>query len=1380
MEKEDNFWKLMINKLEQRNCKLSERQSLLRQRIASYENQLDQSENEESSCSSDETSSSSCGVTSASTCSCKTDTSVSSNSKSTSCISIIKPPCVSKQKSETSNFDTRPKSSKYMNQLCELINKEKQLKRHIKEMELREQKVSKRFNEQKQTKTTTKSSCNQTQDDARFKYEKMTQKLLEENSNLCDLLQQSKQELKHCLEALKGPISRQIEQEKCRAAQLERDLEKAVSEMADKHKGYEVDMCELKSKLCETTDNLEAMTELNQSLQQQMCSMSRKYKNLAEKKINKTPVEEKQPKIKLYDNETNKKSDKPDNLHNIARKLSTILMAMCSCDMCERCIQPDLKETIVGIKKIADLVEKQRKKSEQSKIQSPDKPNSSPPPQSPSKHDDLDCTKPTFPKSARPKSKSGKRSSSKRCRSSCGDEPVDKRDLIMKEVQGKTVTLNDAKILTEVKTTEDVEIFVETSVELYDEINEEVSVTTSVLDPDTLEIITVGPASVLETTMTRTHSGKVEIATEIVDCDNDLKEDELKLFPVPESTTPPLVTDIPPAEPNVRKLNPSKELEDSTKIRVGEFHKKLDEIVHKTNKEVIDMLQNVSNVIQKANQDAVLDIQKVTMMKSRSLCSLNNAFNKQALSKLLLPGKTAPTPITITRLKDAISLIAGRGDSSPSIDVKGILHKLMAMDNYGKLSTQIEEHGRFPIVMAARIDSEKSGAGSKRLNGIQHLPDCDCVECLCKPCISARSDKHPPNCDCIDCLCKEPPCLHEEKEIVKEEPAKKASTKKCNCVNCLCKPGISARSDKHPPNCDCTNCLCKEPPCSHEEKEIVKKKPAKEASTKKCNCVDCLCKPCTHLRPDKHPPNCDCIDCLCKEPPCFQQQKEIVKEEPAKEASTKKCNCVNCLCKPCISERSDKHPPNCDCTDCLCKEPPCFHEEKEIVKEEPAKEASSKKCDCVDCLCKPCTDLRPDKHPPNCDCLDCLCKEPPCFQQQKEIVKKVRAAPAKKARNKKCKSATIKHYATPIHKKPCLTSAKLEKSAKSSKPCELNKQTLRGTSHPPIKPGTKSVREKATDTEKRSSDSSCVVPSYKDFSCNTPTTAPKRKVIKEKKEVETNACDCADCGIECTSSKCKQVLSIKAKYQKIIDEKRKCNKEKGIKSRQNCLDNIKNAYAETQTTVAKPRQNPLASVKAVIESIRDKCLEKDEEICAKINELKGQANSNIFCNMLGLSFGGDTMGSIEDIICTCEDGSDMIDSTRPNSLTSSNLVEKCSDIQVTFGGSLKQNDSNCSCASDDVKFSSSSERVHSQFSITELRLISADALLIKWSSPLSDQIIGYEVVTDGKIKSKVRSVQRKCAVIYDVTTTKRIDVSVFAVDASGRCHPPAHAVLDCT
>ncbi|KAF2883500.1 hypothetical protein ILUMI_22673 [Ignelater luminosus] len=78
--------------------------------------------------------------------------------------------------------------------------------------------------------------------------------------------------------------------------------------------------------------------------------------------------------------------------------------------------------------------------------------------------------------------------------------------------------------------------------------------------------------------------------------------------------------------------------------------------------------------------------------------------------------------------------------------------------------------------------------------------------------------------------------------------------------------------------------------------------------------------------------------------------------------------------------------------------------------------------------------------------------------------------------------------------------------------------------------------------------------------------------------------------------------------------------------------------------------------------------------------------------------------------------------------------------------------------------------------VTDIRRISPDSLLIKWVPPKSKYVVGYEILVDGVIKSRVRSPDRTSAVLHMLNIKDAVNIMIYAITALSRCQPPAIAI----
>lgn len=217
---------------------------------------------------------------------------------------------------------------------------------------------------------------------------------------------------------------------------------------------------------------------------------------------------------------------------------------------------------------------------------------------------------------------------------------------------------------------------------------------------------------------------------------------------------------------------------------------------------------------------------------------------------------------------------------------------------------QINCKGKLPteFVNPKRIKQEFVCARCMVTDGAYgHLPNCDCVDCLCDPCANPPP-QHPPDCDCADCICD--PC---------EAPKKHPSD--CDCADCTNKPatleGDNQQSLEQPQKRD-----IKQPP-RFPRSTGTEPPPRSPRSTVN----------------DIEVPTCKCFSCECK-----------VCQDPRKRPPVNACECGTgtvsqfCSCGP-----RPRYPGDCGCTFCPLGGP-----------------LGRDLCDCPSdaCVCNPCGDPR--------------------------------------------------------------------------------------------------------------------------------------------------------------------------------------------------------------------------------------------------------------------------------------------------------------------------------------------------------------------------------------------------------------------------------------
>lgn len=115
-----------------------------------------------------------------------------------------------------------------MQNIAELAKKEKQMKAQIKELQRRE----KQYQEASRNVETLTKCCNcDNSGGISAEIDKISRELRLENKVLKSELEGLKLELKHCLEKVEGPMKQQLQTEKMKCENLQKDLQVASKNM---------------------------------------------------------------------------------------------------------------------------------------------------------------------------------------------------------------------------------------------------------------------------------------------------------------------------------------------------------------------------------------------------------------------------------------------------------------------------------------------------------------------------------------------------------------------------------------------------------------------------------------------------------------------------------------------------------------------------------------------------------------------------------------------------------------------------------------------------------------------------------------------------------------------------------------------------------------------------------------------------------------------------------------------------------------------------------------------------------------------------------------------------------------------------------------------
>ncbi|KAF5290297.1 hypothetical protein FQR65_LT11631 [Abscondita terminalis] len=1307
MDRKESFWMAMIENYQKRNYDLDDRQCNLKHPLDNRNGELTSPET-----------SSSC------TCSSNSTTSSASN-KATSSTKV----CVYKHKfinyCEDQSNDSM--EMEYIAKLHDLVNREKQLKMQVHEMEVRERAFVQTLKRADQMYTTLEKKCNKHRLDKQklqnANYEKMAKELLQENSCLCDELQDTKLELKHCIEKLQGPIARQMEQERRKSKTLENELKLASKEMENKDCCYSRDMCTLQKQLAETTKNLRAINALNDKLQKQMCSLSCKYKQLQKELINHKinearTLEMMNAKEQTFCKETRflvqrKKNADPDSLYAIARKLSKSIANVERCECCSTKASQDLKDTMRGIVFIADLIDSRIKQGAGTEARDPD--NKKPPPSS---SRSLRRTKSTNMVNEQPVRDVNVCKPAKmctRCTTSPGvvdDDtyaPIDSMvscsslqsqcnlSPSLKEVEIPMINnetsitprpeTEDLQVLTQVETTDDLKILVETDVDMCDKISDQINITTAFTKSGVLEIVTEGPAGIIETTMTQTPCGSVDIITKVVDYPEE--ENAPKLNSVKNKISAPegvRITQFRSTDSNAGDV--ASFTETSSVIPLEGINRERSPEVKKPKTECLGLDLEIGGcvVVEDFNVHIEMDNPFFNGLKEKDFArKLRNYYKNES---------------------NEVEYVLGSGDkgSGEIIQKVNFAHHLVD-ESVNDIKTECDA-----VISIRDIDNDRKLSNSKNVyvkeknRFRKRAPSFKSV--------MTSSDE----CDCDGCLCGEcsPKCMARRK-LTTEYQISENDYMDSEFSGDHKEYPISKDGNQHPPDCDC---------------------------------IECLCKPCASFPADYktrvHPPGCNCIDCLCMKPPCYVEHQPKL---PSKETTAT------------TTPASEKVPMP---TSTVTKPIECIKLEEENLTKPPIvpysvveKQSHTSTCTCIDCL------------------LTCGVREKP-----KGICKGC---------NKVCNSA-----------------------GRSKSGCN---------------------RKPADNVSVCSCDACLTSFCYDDQPLKLEVPINNRTETTPKTEKKSCCCDEEPSKIEKESA---------------------TQHEKDLQELQTCLQQIQCSCAEAEDAVTNPCAAALKTFRGVVETLRNKCKEKDKMISGMIKSVKDRMDDNLFGNLCSKQeksgsniyscacdddrsvmeefksnpckcikneedYDGDSSSSSSCSICCTE-----FEPTRSND-TSSEDSSSCSYCDANQKWSEARQESSCCCIYDEGRrkkstksksqFRSASNNVclicypeqqkppsrqktselqrlkvcmksdtlkqqitNAPLTITDLTKID-DGLLIKWSKPTCNNVLGYEVLINGQMKTKVRSSDRTLAMIYNTPVKKPVTVAVYVITSEGRQQPAAKAVF---
>nr|XP_022918532.1 uncharacterized protein LOC111427558 [Onthophagus taurus] len=642
----------------------------------------------------------------------------------------------------------------------------------------------------------------------------------------------------------------------------------------------------------------------------------------------------------------------------------------------------------------------------------------------------------------------------------------------------------------------------------------------------------------------------------------------------------------------------------------------------------------------------------------------------------------------------------------------------------------------------------------KREFEAQHSPECDCPQCKCNPCRDKNMD--------LTCVCDEnftcENCLGKKAGVTCD------CDENFTCDNCLYKKkkegdagGEGAEVEKgkekdevvsqHPVDCNCSSCKCN--PCVDDVIEAQKKERAKACDTGAekndlCDCWFCMCKSCKDPKiraitnapissifknwdqvdiPDLSPlkdafkktsqqPNgCQCHDCACD--PC--------KLDPFRSSLNTghggKCTCTSCTCSGSKNKAEKKeHGKECNCDKCVCDpcDDPIFRTKRTLEKlKKDMPEPHSADCDCPICRCAPCMD---PKHGPGCKCPECVCE--PCPKQPQPTDK----------HGQSCKCPICSPVSAP-HGPLCDCPQCL------CKPCA-------------------DVNIASSQSMEDKHGPSCQCPICGPLAvnhgkgCKCPVCAPKDKSKQSKhksKSKSSRPCKCVG-ACSCGPSKKKQ------RSKSTDDDLRKKKKSKDNVAGCKCKHCQKSAKQENASPDNADRKKEIEELEALMEQIRCSCDSAEVDAACHYS---GSAPAPPPCPLKIL----DLQNSLKSLQQKCETKDKIIQEMqgklqgKPDS-GSVNAIPNNTPLPPP-GPCGK-------CAP-----------TAAIVSIKEVTRISSESVLVKWTQPCNNLVIGYEVSVNDVLRSRVHSAQRNSAVVFGVRSAKKATILVHAITHYGRCEPPA-------
>ncbi|KAL1516635.1 hypothetical protein ABEB36_000520 [Hypothenemus hampei] len=254
--------------------------------------------------------------------------------------------------------------------ISDLVKKEKEMKVQIAELQKREKQYRKASkNIETLTNKVQSPCCCCQQNSASDEIEKIGRELRLENQILKTELLNMKLELKHCLEKVEGPMKQQLQTEKFKCENLQKQLQETSKNMAMSKEAYSHEMNELKMQLCCACNNITELNQMNRRLNDEMahldCLCQKLEDDLLKQKVSEAETIKRLTSRKFAESTQQSESEEfkcDSNLDVIARKLSNTIKELAPCEECSK-LPAELAGAAKCIKELTDMVRKRKKKS---------------------------------------------------------------------------------------------------------------------------------------------------------------------------------------------------------------------------------------------------------------------------------------------------------------------------------------------------------------------------------------------------------------------------------------------------------------------------------------------------------------------------------------------------------------------------------------------------------------------------------------------------------------------------------------------------------------------------------------------------------------------------------------------------------------------------------------------------------------------------------------------------------------------------------------------------------------------------------------------------------------------------------------------------------